>query len=127
MLGIALNDDERVLVVRTPKGLQLPGGGIDDDETPQAALEREFLEETGWDIEVGDEIGHAVQYTADLLQARKKLCRFFRVDVQQVSSLPSEGDHEPVWMRRSEAARLLKEDAQRWALRDLVQNGDTIS
>ncbi len=50
---------DRVLLVRAARYLTvagrwfLPGGGIDHGEDPVAALEREFTEETGLQVEVG--------------------------------------------------------------------------
>ncbi|MGA3148567.1 MAG: NUDIX domain-containing protein [Acidimicrobiales bacterium] len=50
----------RVLLVRAARYLTvagrwfLPGGGIDHGEDPVAALRREFTEETGLQVEVGD-------------------------------------------------------------------------
>ena len=51
---VALTPDERVVLVREFRPgieevlLELPGGGIDDGESPAAAAERELLEETGY-------------------------------------------------------------------------------
>jgi 8-oxo-dGTP diphosphatase len=51
--------DARVLLVRAASYLTvagrwfLPGGGIDHGEEPEAALRREYLEETGLDVVVG--------------------------------------------------------------------------
>jgi 8-oxo-dGTP pyrophosphatase MutT (NUDIX family) len=51
---------DRVLLVRAARYLTvagrwfLPGGGIDHGEDPVAALQREFAEETGLQVEVGE-------------------------------------------------------------------------
>lgn len=44
----------RVLVLRNDRGeWELPGGRLDDGETPEEALRREILEETGLRVSVG--------------------------------------------------------------------------
>jgi 8-oxo-dGTP pyrophosphatase MutT (NUDIX family) len=44
----------RVLLLRNDRGeWELPGGRLDDEETPERALRREFLEETGLRVTVG--------------------------------------------------------------------------
>lgn len=49
--GIALNQDNKVLMVCNSKGdYKFPGGGIEAGEDHFAALDREFREETGYAI-----------------------------------------------------------------------------
>ena len=48
--GILVGHDGLLLLVEQDGELQLPGGGIDPGETPNRALHREVLEETGWRI-----------------------------------------------------------------------------
>lgn len=54
--GVLINQEEQVLLVRD-KSMQfhwnLPGGGVHKGETMQEALKREFFEETGLLVEVG--------------------------------------------------------------------------
>jgi 8-oxo-dGTP pyrophosphatase MutT (NUDIX family) len=58
--GICEDGTGRVLLVRAAPYLTvagrwfLPGGGIDHGEDPVAALRREFSEETGLAVEIGD-------------------------------------------------------------------------
>lgn len=57
--GIIRNKDGRILVVRRslqddhkPGVWETPGGGIDHEESPQSAIEREILEEVGLMVRV---------------------------------------------------------------------------
>ncbi|HEX8866515.1 MAG TPA: NUDIX hydrolase [Lentzea sp.] len=54
--GVCVNDQDEILLARWlgPKGKMwiLPGGGIDHGEHPHDAVVREFMEETGFEIEV---------------------------------------------------------------------------
>lgn len=47
-------EGDRFLMVRHPKrgGWEMPGGRIEEGETPEEAATREFREEAGYDIEV---------------------------------------------------------------------------
>jgi 8-oxo-dGTP diphosphatase len=54
--GVLINEQEEVLLVRDQTmqfNWNLPGGGVHKGETMQEALKREFLEETGIEVEVG--------------------------------------------------------------------------
>jgi 8-oxo-dGTP pyrophosphatase MutT (NUDIX family) len=62
--------EERILLIRKARGpftglLDLPGGGIEFGEEPEAALRREFIEETGLTIQ-----------SSSLLRAASKLVRY---------------------------------------------------
>lgn len=49
--GIAIKDNAVLLVYETKKDYYtLPGGGIQSHETPEAAVRREILEETGFNV-----------------------------------------------------------------------------
>ncbi|WP_249305868.1 NUDIX hydrolase [Lederbergia citrea] len=55
-------DDDRLLVINKNGGpyinrFDLPGGSLEDGETLTEAMKREFLEETGLEIEIKENIG----------------------------------------------------------------------
>lgn len=55
--AVALTEDNKVIMVRQYRhgadiiSLEIPGGVIDGDELPEAAIKRELLEETGYSFE----------------------------------------------------------------------------
>lgn len=59
--GIIRRDDGKILVVKRsahddhlPEVWETVGGGMDAEELPQQALEREILEETGLEVTIGE-------------------------------------------------------------------------
>ncbi|MBU0531241.1 NUDIX hydrolase [Patescibacteria group bacterium] len=50
-------ENGKVLMITAPGNVvwELPGGGMEIDETPHEALEREFFEETGYKVKVQDQ------------------------------------------------------------------------
>jgi 8-oxo-dGTP pyrophosphatase MutT (NUDIX family) len=60
---VALTDDDRVVLVRQWRHgagevtLEIPGGAVDPGESPQAAAERELLEETGFRARALESLG----------------------------------------------------------------------
>lgn len=62
--GIVLRDDGKIAIFNiTKKNLyKLPGGGMEDNETPEEVFKREVLEETGCQVEVIKKIGIVEEY-----------------------------------------------------------------
>jgi 8-oxo-dGTP diphosphatase len=106
--------DDQVLVVETPMGFFLPGGGIADGETAEQALRREVFEETGCRIASVREVGRARQYVGS---GFNKVETFFAVELAGEVGGGSEADHRPRWVSAEDALVGLVEEAQRWAVR----------
>lgn len=54
--GIAYKDGKLIIAKHNEDGHEyyvLPGGGLENEESPQWALIREFKEETGFDVKIG--------------------------------------------------------------------------
>ncbi len=105
----------RVLVVETPMGSFLPGGGVMGNETPEETLRREVDEETGYSIVALRRLGSARQIVGGRIN---KVETFFIVDLtgQGVAQAKPEPDHRPRWVSVEEAILGLREEAQVWAL-----------
>jgi len=120
--GIVFDAQGRVLVVEEDDEFYLPGGGLDPGEAVEAGLRREFVEETGYAIDILGPLCDARQYAIDKASGRAwlKLCSFFRIRLVGQSAGPSIATNHPAWVTVAEADRLLKDEAHRWALRQAL-------
>ena len=110
-----------VAVARTTKGYHLPGGGLEAGETPHHAAVRETQEETGLIISAGREFARALEF---VFSAEEGACyakdSVFLTGAIAGSGAASEADHDLLWLRPDDAARLLTRESHRWALRQLL-------
>jgi 8-oxo-dGTP diphosphatase len=120
--GLALKDGGLALVQVTypekPPFFDLPGGAIEPGEGPQAALIREFGEETGLIVRAGVPIARASQrFLTKGGDPVNNRCDFFEVEVIGADpGLKIEQDHELVWIKPAEALRKLRHEAHAWAV-----------
>lgn len=93
--AVIWDEQERLLVVRGPRGCFLPGGAIEPSESAQEALHREAVEELGVDVHLVVPLGAAIQYFEAEDLYWKMEARFFRANLlgdpraQNVEWLPS--------------------------------------
>lgn len=106
----------RILVIRTPIGHFLPGGGIEDEESHEDCLTREMLEETGYDIEIGDSLGNAQRYFVrkNLKQPMLSDAHFYKATLTDKAQPPTEKSHEMVWMTPDELRTHLFHEHHVW-------------
>ena len=124
--AVILDAADRLAVMRTPKGIFLPGGGTDPGETPDATLRREVLEECGHAIEAGRRLCFAIERVADDkdeggVGGVAKECAFFEARLGPVVAAPIEHDHELVWMPVRRAIARLTHRSQAWAVAGLMR------
>jgi len=112
------NTDGLLAIVRTGRGVALPGGGIEPDETPEQALRREVREECGLEIRIGPHRGDAVQlvYAKGEATYFEKISTFFDAEIVGTWSGEREQDHDLLWVTPDEAAILLSHESHRWAI-----------
>jgi 8-oxo-dGTP diphosphatase len=111
-----------IATLRVGTAYFLPGGGSETDETPQATLHREIREECGRPIQIGPEIGRAIEYIYAKSEGVYYQIRstFFEAVFMAGQAKPIEDDHVLVWLPAREAGQLLHRQSQAWAVQQLV-------
>lgn len=96
----------------------LPGGGVEADEIPEQAAEREFTEETGLVVRAVQPAGEIFNFFVhEDGTPYNNHCRFFEMElITEAPERKTEPDHELVWMRPYEALKRLKHPGYAWAL-----------
>lgn len=116
--GLVENGRGQLAVVRTSHGVFLPGGGIEEGETPEQAVVREALEECGLAVRVGGWKACAVQFIyseADRAHY-EKLSTFVDATVEAVASSATEADHKLEWVALEAAPQILSPESHGWAV-----------
>jgi 8-oxo-dGTP diphosphatase len=117
--ALITNPLKRLAVVRTVQGVFLPGGGIETDESPEEAVEREVLEECGFGIRLRSRLPGAIQllYSPSELAYFEKPSAFFMAVVEGQRAETSASGHEVLWVASDDAEALLSHASHRWVLR----------
>ncbi|MGK7377034.1 NUDIX hydrolase [Planococcus sp. 1R117A] len=98
----------------------LPGGGLEDNESPEECLKREMLEETGYGLVIGPYIGNAQQlyYSSRTNIAMLNDGYFYLAEIGDKVQEPIEEDHLLKWIPVSEADKLLFHEHHIWAVKE---------
>jgi 8-oxo-dGTP diphosphatase len=116
--AVVTNELGHLALVRTPKGVFLPGGAVEAGETSEEAAIRETMEETGLDIRIRRYLGRADElvYKRSVAAYYRKECDFYAGAV--ISTVGTgEADHVLEWVSPDAAIEVLTHDSQRWAVR----------
>jgi 8-oxo-dGTP diphosphatase len=123
--ALLFDDDTRLLVVKHRGLLFLPGGGVDDGESFEEALQREMREEVGWSVEIDRKICEAGQYTfiPQTGTCVNKIGYFFLVKSIDRSRRGTERDHQPMWVTIAEFSENAAHESHLWAAELALSGG----
>ncbi|HLL99910.1 MAG TPA: NUDIX domain-containing protein [Pyrinomonadaceae bacterium] len=95
----------------------LIGGGIEAGESDAETLRREAGEEVGFQIEVGEKAGEAIEYFYSEREKKyvAKECRFYRVRL--IKETEEKGKHQLAWITTEELDRMHHE-SYRWIIEE---------
>jgi len=97
----------------------LPGGGMDEGETPHETVLRETLEECGLAIRIGSWTTVAIQFAWSEAEQMffEKRSTFVDASVVGPDTSRIEPDHEVLWVYADRACELLTHESHGWAVR----------
>lgn len=113
---------DQILVIRTTRGgYFLPGGGVEEKENHEECLQREMLEETGFQVVIGDYIGQAQKYHLAMgKNPTLNHAHFYLATLGEKVQEPVEIDEEPIWVNISEIENLLFHEHQVWGVKEAL-------
>ncbi len=120
--GVIFDEQGHVLVVNTPGGMHLPGGGAEEGESPEQNLLRELMEECGLRTNSYNFVTSATQYLHAVGEGYfAKRCDYFLVEVMGLGE-SSEDDHEVCWIDPGEALSRLHHESHQHGLRVALED-----
>ncbi len=115
-MGVARDDEGRVLLVRTQRGYwEPPGGQVELGEDLPEALEREFREESGCSVEIDRLVGVYSNVGTPEQVIFCFLCTVTGGELRGAGECVDAG-----WFEPEEALRLVEHPASRGRLRDAL-------
>lgn len=106
-------------VVQTDKGYFLLGGGLDHDESDEACIERECMEEAGYRVSVKNKIGSAeAYYKAPKIGYFHPIQTYYAGELIEKICEPTEEDHTFIWINYEDLRGRMYMEMQNWAIEE---------
>ena len=119
-----MNEEKEIALVQAPNGAYfLPGGEIEGHETKEETIEREMLEELGFEVVLSEYLGQADEY----FYSRHRETFFYNPGYfystkswEKVSEPLEEGNNSS-WEQPAKAIALLKRGSHKWAVEEWIK------
>jgi len=109
--------EEKIALVKTPRGYFLIGGGIEENETHAEAIVRECMEETGCRAEIGKYVCSAETYTFyPKFGHYHPIQAYYLGEISDPVQSRQDEDHRLVWAEYADMRGKLCLEMQNWAL-----------
>lgn len=109
--------DNKIGIIRTPKGYFFVGGGIENGESHITCIERECIEEAGYKVSVKEKLCSAETYCFHSeIGYFHPIQSYYSGDIIAEVFVPTEKDHEFLWAEYSEIKGKMFWEMQEWAL-----------
>jgi 8-oxo-dGTP diphosphatase len=114
-------ETDEVAIVQNKRGHYfLPGGGMKEDESLESCIKRECIEEIGFKVSIKKFIGSATQYFQSPNNHKYYLSEgYFYVCHREEQQSPLEKENTLMWIKRSEAIKILVHEHHKWAILNL--------
>ena len=114
--------EDKIGVVKTPKGYFLIGGGLVSGESHEECIKRECLEEIGYTVIVGKNVCSAEMYWKHpTIGYFHPMQTYYVGELLEQISVSVEEDHEFVWVEYSKLEKNMYLEMQRWALEQCMK------
>lgn len=115
--------NNQIGVIKTKKGYFFLGGGIENGESHIECIERECIEEAGYEVFVKDKICSAEAYCVHPTIGYFHLIQtYYAGELLSMVSFPLEKDHNFLWIEFNEIKGKMYLDIQNWALEQLFED-----
>jgi L-amino acid N-acyltransferase YncA/8-oxo-dGTP pyrophosphatase MutT (NUDIX family) len=116
--AVVTNARGEIALVQAKEGILLPGGGVDANESPEAAAVREVAEECALQVTITGDLGQAIQFVRSTEKGAtfEKRSRFVSARVQS----PIRGatpEHTTSWLSVRDALETVTYESHAWAVR----------
>ena len=115
---------QEIIIVQAPNGaFFLPGGEIEAGENHYQTINREMLEEVGFEVEVGTYLGEAIEYFYSSHRDTyfEHPGYFYVVNDWEKVAEPTEKTNQLAWVTPEDAMLLLKRGSHRWAVQQWLK------
>lgn len=122
--AIVRNTTGEIVLVQTPSGCHLPGGGADPGETVERTVQREVAEEVCLQVAIGTWRRRAIEHVPAIAEGAsfEKRSTFCDARVIRETGLAGEPDHCAVWVAPRDAVARLTRGSHRWAVMEWLED-----